>query len=122
MRLRADRESLLAERAGWQLAQDRLDDLEWWCQVQAENLAGLTYEQKRLALLALKVEAHAWRADHDPRFAIKMQIDLDGGISGPRSASGGDPDGAHVGANIPRGCARRGGHRGGRAWRAASAW
>lgn len=113
-RLRADRDALLAERAGWQLAQDRLDDLEWWCRVQAENLGALTYEQKRLALLALKVEARVWSTDHDPRFAITMQVDLDDALNGPRSADGVDRDGARVGASIRRGCARRGGRRGGR--------
>jgi len=110
-RLREDRDVLLAERAGWQLAQDRLDDLEWWCRVQAANLSALTYEQKRLALLALKVETNVWSTDHVPRFTITMQIDLDDTFSGLRSASGDDPDAAHVGASIRRGCARRGGHR-----------
>jgi site-specific DNA recombinase len=105
-RLRGDRNILLAERAGWQLAQDRLDDLEWWCRVQAKNLAELTYDQKRLALLALKVEARVWSKDHDPQFTITMQIDLENALSGPRSRSGGDRDAAHVGASIRRGCAR----------------
>ncbi|MDP9470199.1 MAG: recombinase family protein [Chloroflexota bacterium] len=113
-RLRDDRDALLRERASWQIAQERLDDLEWWCRVQAENLAALTYEQKRLALLALKVEATVWSTDHIPRFAITMQVDLDGALSGPHSGGGAGPGAAHVGANIPRGCARRGGRRAGR--------
>ncbi len=113
-RLRDDRDALLAERTAWQLAQERLDDLEWWCRVQSENLAALTYEQKRLALLALKVEARVWSADHDPRFAITMQIDLDGALNGPRSGGGDGPGEAHVGASIRRDCAKPGGHRAGR--------
>ncbi len=100
--LRSDRDALLAERAGWQLTQDRLDDLEWWCRVQAANLAALDYEQKRLALFALKVEARVWDKDHDPRFAITMQIDLDQTLNGPRSAAGGAPAGTRG-----HGCNRR---------------
>ena len=112
--LRTERDAMHAERTGWQLVQDRLDDLEWWRRVQAENLAELTYEQKRLALLALGVEARVWSADHDPRFTITMQIDLDKVFSGPRSGADAGPDEARVGASIRRGCARPGGRRGGR--------
>ncbi len=110
-RLREDRDTLLAERAGWQLAQDRLDDLEWWCRVQAANRSALIYEQKRLALLALKVETRVWSTDHDLRFTISMQIDVDGALSGPRSAGDDDPGAAHAHGCSRRGCARRGGHR-----------
>ncbi|MDP9366370.1 MAG: recombinase family protein [Chloroflexota bacterium] len=113
-RLREDRDALLAEQAAWRVAQERLDDLEWWCRVQAANLAGLTYEQKRLALVALKVEARVWSTDHDPRFAISLQIDLDDTFNGPRWATGGGLGGEHVGANIRRGYARRDGCRAGR--------
>ena len=60
-------------------------------------------EQKRLALFALKVEARVWSKDHDPRFIITMQIDLDAEFSGPRLASG---DGR--GGGRGRGCSRRG--------------
>ncbi len=113
-RLREDRDALLRERASWQIAQERLDDLEWWCRIQAKNLAALTYEQKRLALLALKVEATVWSTDHIPRFAITMQVDLDRALNGPHSGGGAGPGAAHVGANIRRGCARRVGRRVGR--------
>jgi site-specific DNA recombinase len=112
--LRQDRDILLAERAGWQLAQERLGDLEWWCRVQAANLGSLDYEQKRLALFALKVEVRVWSAGHDPRFAVTMQVDLAQPLSGLRSGSGDDPAEAHVGASIRRGCARPGGRRAGR--------
>ncbi len=94
--------------------QERRDDLEWWCRVQAENLAALIYDQKRLALLASKVEARVWRSGHEPQFAITMQIDLDGALNGPRPGGGGGLGEAHVGASIRHGCARPGGHHAGR--------
>lgn len=56
-RLRDDRDALLAGRAGWLRARDRLDDLAWWSGVRAEHLGAPTYEQKRLVLRAVKVAA-----------------------------------------------------------------
>ena len=77
-RLQSDRGELETARESWKLVEKRLDDLDYWCRVQAENLAGLTYEEKRLALLALNVEARVWRVGHDPRYEIKMRIDVEG--------------------------------------------
>jgi hypothetical protein len=99
-RLLRERADVEAERRGWQLAQERLDDLQWWCRVQSERLANLTYEQKRLALFALHAEATVWGKDHDPRFSITMQIDLDNPLSDPQLAVGDAPFEAHVGASI----------------------
>jgi hypothetical protein len=103
---------LMAEHEGWESAQTRLHDLQWWCTIQSERLASLTYEQKRLALFARHVEATVWSKDHDPRFAITMQIDLDNPLSDPHSAGDAALFEAHVGASIRRGCARRDGRRG----------
>lgn len=55
--LRQDRAPSLAERAGWQLAQDQLGEPERWVRVQGVNLGSLDREQERLALFPLKVEA-----------------------------------------------------------------
>lgn len=67
--------SVLAEqRAGWNAAQQRLDDLSEWCRTVAANLGELTYAQRRLALSTLGVEVQVWRADHAPRYAIKMEM------------------------------------------------
>jgi site-specific DNA recombinase len=112
--LQRERDNVEAERRDWQLAQERLDDLQWWCRIQSERLANLTYEQKRLALFALHVEATVWGKDHDPRFSITMQIDLDNPLSDPHSAFDDDPFEVHVGASIRRGCARRGARHAGR--------
>jgi site-specific DNA recombinase len=112
--LKRERDELLAERESWELVRDRLDDLQWWCHTQAERLASLTYEQKRLALFALNVEARVWSKDHEPRLLVTMQINLDRALSDPHSAAGDGPAAAHVGASIRRGCARPDARRGGR--------
>ncbi len=112
--LQRERDDVEAERRSWQLAQERLNDLQCWCRVQSERLANLTYEQKRLALFALHVEATVWSKDHDPRFSIIMQIDLDNPLSDPQLAADDAPFVAHVGASIHHGCARPDGRRAGR--------
>jgi hypothetical protein len=75
------------------------------CRVQSERLANFTCEQKRLALFAHHVEATVWSKDHNPRFSISMETDLDNPLSDPHSASDDDPCEAHVGVSIRRGCA-----------------
>ena len=52
-RLRSERGDLETEQENWRGIEQRLDDLEYWCRVQAENLSGLDYAQKRFALFAL---------------------------------------------------------------------
>jgi site-specific DNA recombinase len=74
--LEAERAEAEAQREAWQLAQDRLADLDAWRRKVAANLGSISYEERRLALRALGVEAKVWRSDHDPRFAITMQLDL----------------------------------------------
>jgi hypothetical protein len=82
-----------------------------WCRKQAERLASRTDDQKRLALFATRVEARGWSKDYDPRFTIRMQIDLDQAFSDPHSAFDDDLVEARVGASIRRGYARRGARR-----------
>ena len=67
-RLQVDRPELESEQKSWEIVERRLNDLEYWCETQAKNLAELDYDQKRLALFALKLNARVWRSDHDPRF------------------------------------------------------
>ncbi|MBW3633799.1 MAG: hypothetical protein KY456_12320 [Chloroflexi bacterium] len=105
-----EHDELLAERTRWELAQARLDDLQWCC-TRAERLASLTYDQKRLALVALRVEARVWSKDHDPRIAVPMHDDLDTPLSDPHSAADDDLFAEHVGASIRHGYARRGARR-----------
>jgi hypothetical protein len=75
-RLQVDRPELESEPKSWEIVERCLNDLEYWCETQAKNLAELDYDQKRLALFALKLKARVWRSDHDPRFENKMRIDV----------------------------------------------
>jgi len=75
--LEAERVAVLARRTGWAEGQRRLADLQRWCQRVSTRLGELTYEQKRLALEALGVEVRVWKADHEPRYVITAQLDLE---------------------------------------------
>jgi len=113
-KLEEDRRSLFAQRTGWERAQLRLSDLEYWIGVQAANLLVLGYEQKRLALHALNVRATVWAQEHSPRFLVSMEPEGLIPVSvanGLRSDADGDLAGARVDDYIRRGCARRGGRR-----------
>ena len=78
--LAAEREAVLSRRQTWLAAQDRLGELETWCRMVAANLGKLTYQDKRLALDALGVQARVWRTDHTPRYEIETNIPLDEAI------------------------------------------
>jgi site-specific DNA recombinase len=69
---------------------NRLTDLAAWCQRVTSNLELLTYEQKRLVLDALGVQARVWKTDHEPRWDVRMSLPVDGvapDLSGPSSRS-----------------------------------
>jgi hypothetical protein len=71
--LEADQAKLETERETWRLAHDQLENLDAWCRNAAANLRAITYEERRLALRALGVEARVWRPNHDPRVEISMR-------------------------------------------------
>jgi hypothetical protein len=75
-RLEAERAVVLAQRAGWEQAEARLDDLQDWCRRMALNLETLTYDERRAALTTLGVEVLGYRADHTPRYEITARIPL----------------------------------------------
>jgi hypothetical protein len=115
--LDAEQTTIQDRREGWESAQVRLHDLQHWCQVQARNLDTLAYEQKRLALEAMNVEAHVWASGHDPRYTISLQLDglvPDAMPSDPLGATDVGLGEGHVDDYSRRGCARRGGRPGGR--------
>lgn len=115
--LEVERTTIQDRRPGWESAQGRLYDLQHWCQVQARSLDTLAYEQKRLALEAMNVEARVWASGHDPRYTITLQLDglvPDAVPSDPLGATDVGPGEGHVDDYSRRGCARRGGRRGGR--------
>ena len=63
-------------RIAWEVAQDRLAELELWRATVAANMGDMTYQQKRLAFDALGVTARVYRADHEPRYEIEASIPL----------------------------------------------
>jgi len=73
-RLNEEREAVLDRRRAWQLTQDRLDDLTLWCGRVAANVQHMTYQEQRDTLTALGVTARAYRANHEPRYEIRMNI------------------------------------------------
>lgn len=72
--LQDERRAVELQRANWEASQERLDDLTAWCQTVADNLGELSYAERRLAVNTLGVEVQVWRADHNPRWTIKMAV------------------------------------------------
>ncbi len=72
----AELEAIRAEREGWELAQERLNDMTIWCQRVSENLESFTYEQKRNVLNALEIEVRVWQKTHEPRWEIKANLPI----------------------------------------------
>lgn len=80
-RLLEEREGILRRREAWLSAESQLGSLTEWCRTVAARLGHLTYEEKRLALEALGVQATVYRKDHDPRYVITASIPMDGSIT-----------------------------------------
>ncbi len=64
------------QREGWQLAQDRLLELDQWVQNVAANIDQFDYERKRLALDALGATVRVWSTDRTPRWDVKLHCDF----------------------------------------------
>ncbi|HEV2121149.1 MAG TPA: recombinase family protein, partial [Chloroflexota bacterium] len=75
--LTGDRDTVLARSEARQRAREQLGSIEAWCRNVAANLGTLTYEEKRLALDALGVQAKVWHKSHTPRYTITANIPLD---------------------------------------------
>lgn len=113
--LTSERETLEAERASWEMTQKQLGDLENRCRSVAGNVNLLDHEGRRLALMALGVQARVWSTDRTPRWEIKMPPDvLPVPINDLPMAADGGLVWAHVDGYTRRDCARRGGRREGR--------
>lgn len=97
--LAEEREGLRARREAWREAESRLDSLEERCAAIAESIRDAGYQERRLALYVLGVQARVWSSDHDPRFEVTMNVALDP-VSDPRPESGGGHVGVHVDARI----------------------
>jgi site-specific DNA recombinase len=73
--LNAERKLVQARHQTWQRSRDQLLELETWCGSVAAKLAGFSYEQRRTALLALRIEVRVWRQGHEPRYEVIAQPD-----------------------------------------------
>jgi site-specific DNA recombinase len=74
--LLGEREQVLRRYQAWQMARERLADLEAHCASIAQKLDSLDYDQKRLALDALGVEVTVWRTGEFPRYEIEANLPL----------------------------------------------
>ncbi len=72
--LEADRGRLVARRAAWQEARDRLDQAAAWCRALATKAATANYEQRRALLGLMEVRVRVYASDHDPRYAGEAWI------------------------------------------------
>lgn len=70
VQLIAERDAILGHHQAWVSARESLTQLEQWCRTVATNLHRFTYDDKRLALDALQVQARVWKKDHTPRYDI----------------------------------------------------
>ncbi|MDP9375378.1 MAG: recombinase family protein, partial [Chloroflexota bacterium] len=86
--LAGERAGILARRADWQAAQDRLRALEDWCRVVAANVDDLTYAERREMLAALGVQVRVWPSGHAPRYEIRAVIPFAAGEQGDIVGSG----------------------------------
>jgi hypothetical protein len=81
-RLLAQLETIAAQRATWEAAQERLTDLQAWCQQVADQLSQLTYDQKRLAFDYLALDVRVRDSD---AYEIAAALPLDVSVANRRS-------------------------------------
>jgi hypothetical protein len=74
--LETERAAVASQRARWEAAACRIDEITAWCAMVADNVDRLSYAEKRLALDWLGVEARVWGADHTPRWDVSASIPL----------------------------------------------
>ncbi|CAN5521637.1 hypothetical protein BH23CHL2_BH23CHL2_07770 [soil metagenome] len=79
--LRIEREQAIAQQGIRERALSDLDSLSGWCETIASRIDDLSYDEKRMALTALGVEARVFSSKHDgPRWEISARIPVGGDI------------------------------------------
>lgn len=73
-RLQSDRDNLEQQHHMWVETQDWASGLEDWCVRVADNLEQFDYDERRLALRALGLEARVWSTNHNPRLEIRIRL------------------------------------------------
>jgi site-specific DNA recombinase len=74
--LKSERMQMLERQRAWQEQQQNLESLTEWCRTVSANLEQFDFSQRRMVLDALGMSAKVFRADHEPRFIISAEIDL----------------------------------------------
>ena len=74
--LEQEKQEILNRRSTWELARSQVDSIQDWCASVAQNVAALTYEEKRLALTALGIQVRIWPSGYSPRYEITTRIPL----------------------------------------------
>ncbi len=87
--LELEQAAVLARRAVWEAAQQRLADVQDWCRSVAAQLGELAYTQKRLALDALNVQVQIFTAGYTPRYIItaSVPLELEEGVTAPLASA-----------------------------------
>ena len=73
--LEGERVQVLARRAAWEAHRKAGEQLAAWFAELRQEVAGLRYAEKRLALEALGVHVTVGKASDTPRYVIRMEID-----------------------------------------------
>lgn len=79
--LQAEREALLDRQQAWEDARERMRDLQAACSRVTQKVETLSYQYRRLALEAYKVQAKVWPVGHEPRYEMTCRPFADAIVS-----------------------------------------
>jgi hypothetical protein len=74
--LQSERMRIVERQRTWQEQQHNLESLTDWCRTVSANLERFSFKERRMVLDALGMAAKVFRADHEPRFVIAAEINL----------------------------------------------
>ncbi len=72
--MESDIQALAERQRAWSSAQVDLRSLSNWRRDASANLDDLTYEERRLLFDLLGLQIEVWKADHKPRFLLRMNL------------------------------------------------
>jgi site-specific DNA recombinase len=74
--LEAEHSALQQRQSAWQSVQADLDNLARWCATVSDRVDDLSWDQRRVALTALNFSVAVYPKNHDPRYVITADIDV----------------------------------------------
>jgi site-specific DNA recombinase len=77
MALEKERAALITKREDRQREKDQLDSVLEWCRTVSQRLGELTFQERRLALEALRVRVLVYRSGHEPRVELEVNVPID---------------------------------------------